>query len=49
MVCSMHPHVMTADRQSSLYFQETFMVTKDGGVPLSGVAPKYYRGGEAQL
>jgi len=49
MVCSMHPHVMTEDRQSSLYFQETFLVTKDGGVPLSGIPVKWYRGGEAEL
>jgi Xaa-Pro aminopeptidase len=49
MVCSMHPHVMTADRRASLYFQETFLVTKDGGVPLSGIPVKWYRGGEAAL
>ena len=49
MVCSMHPHVMTEDRQTSLYFQETFRVGKDGGEPLSGIPVKYYRGGEAAL
>ena len=49
MVCSMHPHVMTEDRKSCLYFQETFRVGKDGGEPLSGVPVTYYRGGEASL
>ena len=49
MVCSMHPHVMTEDRKASLYFQETFQVTKDGGIPLSGIPVKYYRGGESAL
>ncbi len=49
MVCSMHPHVMTEDRKSCLYFQETFRVGKDGGESLSGVPVKYYRGGEASL
>lgn len=49
MVCSMHPHVMTEDLKSSLYFQETFRVTADGGEPLSGIAVKFYRGGETSL
>ena len=49
MVCSMHPHVMTEDRKSCLYFQETFRVGKDGGESLSVVPVTYYRGGEASL
>jgi len=49
MVCSMHPHVMTEDRQSSLYFQETFRVGAEGGEPLSGIPVKFYRGGEDSL
>ena len=49
MVCSMHPHVMTDDRSSSLYFQETFRVGKSGGEPLSGVPVGFYRGGEESL
>ena len=49
MVCSMHPHVMTEDRKSCLYFQETFRVGKDGGESLSAVPVTYYRGGEASL
>ena len=49
MVCSMHPHVMTEDRDACLYFQETFRVGKDAGEPLSGVPVKYYTGGEESL
>jgi Xaa-Pro aminopeptidase len=49
MVCSMHPHVMTEDRNASLYFQETFRVGKDGGEPLSAVPVGFYRGGERSL
>ncbi|HEX2140316.1 MAG TPA: M24 family metallopeptidase [Woeseiaceae bacterium] len=49
MVCSLHPHVMTEDRKSCLYFQETFRVGKSGGESLSGVPVTYYRGGEASL
>jgi Xaa-Pro aminopeptidase len=49
MVCSLHPHVMTDDRKSCLYFQETFRVGKDGGESLSGVPVTFYRGGEANL
>lgn len=46
MVCSLHPHVMTEDRSTCLYFQETFRVGKNGGESLSGVPVTYYRGGE---
>lgn len=49
MVCSMHPHVITADNSVSLYFQETFLVGKHGGEPLSGVPVKHYAGGERSL
>jgi Xaa-Pro aminopeptidase len=49
MVCSLHPHVMTEDRKSCLYFQETFRVGKSGGESLSGVPVNYYRGGETSL
>lgn len=49
MVCSMHPHVMTEDRTASLYFQETFLVGKEGAEPLSGVPVKFYEGGEGKL
>ena len=49
MVCSMHPHVMTPDATECLYFQETFLVGKEGGVPLSGIPVRHYTGGESQL
>ncbi len=49
MVCSMHPHVMTEDRTESLYFQDTFLVGKDGGEALSGIPVTFYRGGESAL
>ena len=47
MVCSLHPHVMTEDNKTCLYFQDTFRVGKDGGETLSHVPVKYYRGGES--
>jgi len=49
MVCSMHPHVMNEERTHSLYFQETYRVTADGGEPLSGTAIKAYDGTETEL
>ena len=49
MVCSMHPHVMNEERTHSLYFQETYHVTANGGVPLSGTAIDVYDGTETEL
>lgn len=49
MVCSMHPHVMNEERTHSLYFQETYLVTKDGGEALSGVPVKAYEGNETEF
>jgi Xaa-Pro aminopeptidase len=49
MVCSMHPHVLNEDRTHSLYFQETYRVTPEGGEPLSGTAIKAYDGSETEL
>ncbi len=49
MVCSMHPHVMNEERTHSLYFQETYRVTADGGEPLSGTAIEVYDGSETEL
>jgi Xaa-Pro dipeptidase len=37
MVCSMHPHVISADERTCLYFQDTWHVTADGAAPLSDV------------
>jgi Xaa-Pro aminopeptidase len=49
MVCSMHAHVMNEARTHSLYFQETYRVTSEGGEPLSGTAIKAYDGTETEL
>jgi Xaa-Pro aminopeptidase len=38
MVCSMHPHVISADERTCLYFQDTWHVSSDGAVPFSEVA-----------
>ena len=37
MVVSMHPHAITPDERTCLYMQDTWLVTKDGGVPFSEV------------
>ena len=49
MICSMHPHVMNEERTHSLYFQETYRVTANGGEALSGVEIKAYDGTESEL
>ncbi len=43
MVLSMHPHAISADGQSCLYMQDTWLVTDDGGVPLAGLADEDLR------
>lgn len=42
MVCSMHPHVISADERTCLYFQDTWHVRIDGAVPLSEAAVDFY-------
>lgn len=42
MVVSMHPHVISADERTCLYFQDTWHVTADGGVPFSDVAVQVF-------
>ncbi len=37
MVLSMHPHAIAANGEDCLYMQETWLVTPDGGVPLSNL------------
>jgi Xaa-Pro aminopeptidase len=49
MVCSMHPHIMNKEKTHSLYFQETYRVTAEGGEPLSGTKIKVYDGTETEL
>ena len=35
MVLSMHPHAIAANGEDCLYMQDTWLVTRDGGVPLA--------------
>jgi Xaa-Pro dipeptidase len=42
MVCSMHPHVISADEQTCLYFQDTWHVQTDGAVPFSDVPVEFF-------
>jgi Xaa-Pro aminopeptidase len=46
MVVSMHPHAITADERTCLYMQDTWLVTEDGGVPLSSVPMRIFAPGE---
>jgi Xaa-Pro aminopeptidase len=42
MVLSMHPHAIAADGKSCLYMQDTWLVTADGGEPLSRLPMQVY-------
>jgi Xaa-Pro aminopeptidase len=44
MVFSMHPHAIAANGEDCLYMQETWLVTADGGEPLSGLPMKVFTG-----
>jgi Xaa-Pro dipeptidase len=44
MVVSMHPHAITADERTCLYMQDTWLVTADGGEPLSDLPLEIYGG-----
>jgi Xaa-Pro dipeptidase len=46
MVFSMHPHAISDDGQACVYMQETWLVTPDGGVPLSGLPVRIFDGSE---
>lgn len=46
MVVSMHPHAVSADERACLYMQDTWLVTKEGGVPFSDVPLKIFTGSE---
>jgi Xaa-Pro aminopeptidase len=48
MVFSMHPHAISDDGQTCVYMQETWLVTEDGGVPLSGLPVKIFDGTETR-
>ena len=45
MVVSMHPHAITPDERTCLYMQDTWLVTADGGRPLSEVPLKIFQPG----
>ncbi len=42
MVFSMHPHAIGVDGRTCLYMQDTWLVTEDGGQPLSRLPLKIY-------
>ncbi len=46
MVVSMHPHAISGDERACLYMQDTWLVTAEGGVPLTTAPMRIYRGGE---
>jgi Xaa-Pro aminopeptidase len=48
MVFSMHPHAISGDGQACVYMQETWLVTRDGGVPLSGLPVRIFDGTETR-
>lgn len=48
MVCSMHPHVISADERTCLYFQDTWQVGRDGATPFSSVPVRFYNPGEPE-
>jgi len=43
MVLSMHPHAIAANGEDCLYMQDTWLVTGEGGVPLSGLPMEIVR------
>ncbi len=47
MVCSMHPHVISADERTCLYFQDTWHVGRDGAVPFSDVPVQFFAPGSS--
>jgi Xaa-Pro dipeptidase len=48
MVFSMHPHAISDDGRACVYMQETWLVTEEGGEPLSGLPVKIFDGTEAR-
>jgi Xaa-Pro dipeptidase len=43
MVFSMHPHAIAPDGEDCLYMQDTWLVTTEGGVPLSTLPMQVFR------
>jgi Xaa-Pro aminopeptidase len=48
MVLSMHPHAITEDDHACMYMQDTWVVGKDGGIPLSEVPVRIFDGSESR-
>jgi Xaa-Pro dipeptidase len=46
MVLSMHPHAIAPSGEDCLYMQETWLVTADGGEPLSTLPMQVFVGGD---
>lgn len=49
MVCSMHPHVISEDERTCLYFQDTWHVQAEGSVPLSDVPVDFLAPGSSVI
>ena len=48
MVFSIHPHAISGDGRECLYMQETWLVNRDGGEPLSGLPMRIFGGSESR-
>jgi hypothetical protein len=48
MVISMHPHAISPDGTACLYMQDTWLVTRTGGVPLADVELRIFSAGETR-
>ncbi len=48
MVFSMHPHAISQDGRACLYMQDTWLVTKGGGVPLADLPLRIFNGTESR-
>jgi Xaa-Pro dipeptidase len=48
MVFSMHPHAISADGETCLYMQDTWLVGDDGGAPLAELPLAIYDGSETR-
>ena len=46
MVLSMHPHAIAPNGEDCVYMQETWLVTRDGGDPLSTLPMRVFVGGD---
>jgi Xaa-Pro dipeptidase len=49
MVFSMHPHAIAENGEDCLYMQDTWLVTADGGIPLSTLPMQVFRSSVARI